>query len=92
MALLSKKEIRPFAVAIYIQEDREPDGSDEFFALIRSAGYEIHPKIFKQPPYFSSRMFLSPGRIQEISMFLEEENDRKIAVIVVSQELSPRQA
>lgn len=81
-----------FAVAIYIQEEWEQDESDEFFALIRSAGYEIHPKIFKQRAYFSSRMLLSPGRIQELSMFLEDENDRKIAVIVVSQELSPRQA
>ncbi|MFW9914240.1 MAG: GTPase HflX [Candidatus Thorarchaeota archaeon] len=87
-----KKQVLPVAVAVHIQNEGEIDDSAEFISLIRSAGYDVHPKIFRQRNHFSSKTLLSPGYIQELSLFLEEEKNQNIAVIVVSKELSPRQA
>ncbi|MHA2368351.1 MAG: GTPase HflX [Candidatus Hodarchaeales archaeon] len=87
-----KKQVLPVAVAVHIQDDGERDNSEEFLNLIRSAGYDVHPKIFRQRNHFSSKTLLSPGNIQELSLFLEEEKNQNVAVIVVSRELSPRQA
>lgn len=87
-----KKQVLPVAVAVQIQNEGEMDNSEEFIGLIRSAGYDVHPRIFRQRNHFSSKTLLSPGYVQELSLFLEEEKNQNIAVIVVSKELSPRQA
>ena len=87
-----KVEKRPVAVAIYIVHDESSDNSAEFLGLIHSAGYTNHPKIFKQHGVASSKWLLSEGTIQELSLLLEVHKDQDIDAIVLSDEMSPKQA